>query len=309
MPWEAERALYSFEVLLRMWSDHFKRLPGPLQIALWMVGGLLLVVLLSRNLGYFRNPVYLGGLIFLEIFLAGLWHFEVVFFPLLMVLFFWASGDPVLHSNPAMTMRWFVLALGAVAGAVLWMRGRHQVFSTLHMAALFCLLASLVSALVSNEPLTALLKVGSLFLLFLCGSTGARLALMGQETQFAYRLLFGCELFVLVSCVLGLSMGLGVLGNPNSLGAAVGVVVTPILLWGFIVAQTRSEKYLLYADGFPGISLEAKNVQCLPSCHSDCSGPVRGSCARIFRGLAAGGWLLLMRVVLDACVFAERYHA
>src|ERR1700757_3149793 len=37
--------------------------------------------------------------------------------------------------------------------------------------------------------------------------------------------------------------GLQVWGNPNSLGAMMGVVATPILLWGLLIAETRTQRY------------------------------------------------------------------
>ncbi len=54
-------------------------------------------------------------------------------------------------------------------------------------------------------------------------------------------LLVACEFFVFISAMITFA-GLSVLGNPNSLGAVLGVAVTPLLLWGFIIAQTRWER-------------------------------------------------------------------
>jgi O-antigen ligase len=94
----------------------------------------------------------------------------------------------------------------------------------------------------SGDPETSLLKVASLFLLFLYGATGMRVALLGREEQFMRGVLGGCEttLYLTAFCYAG---GFAVWGNPNSLGAVVGVVLIPFLLWGFVAAEERNEKY------------------------------------------------------------------
>src|SRR5262249_26347396 len=90
-------------------------------------------------------------------------------------------------------------------------------------------------------PAIALLKVLSLFLLFLYGSVGARLAMEGREARFLEVLLLGCEVLTFFF-TLEILAGMGPLGNPNSMGAIMGVAMTPILLWGFLVARTHAEK-------------------------------------------------------------------
>jgi len=123
----------------------------------------------------------------------------------------------------------------------------------LHLAAFFCVAAALASALISAVPTIALLKVVSLFLLFLYGSTGARLAIVGREARFMRGLLLASEVLVFL-CVIGNFAGFSILGNPNSMGAVMGVAITPLLLWGFMVAQTRAEKHrrgaVLLLSGF-----------------------------------------------------------
>jgi O-antigen ligase len=212
------------------------------KVALWLAGALLMLLFLRRNLYYFSTPLYLEGLILIEIVVACLWRFEVVFFPFLMVIFLWAGFDPRLMAGVAGTVRWVVLGMGAPAGAFLWMRRRQRAFTALHLAALFCVGSALASAMMSNVPMISLLKVASLFLLFLYASTGARLAIAGREERFMRGLILGSEVVVFV-CVLGALLGLSVLGNPNSLGAVMAVAVTPLLLWGFVVAQTPAERY------------------------------------------------------------------
>jgi O-antigen ligase len=212
------------------------------KVALWLAGVLLILLFLRRNLYYFSTPLYLEGLILIEIVVASLWRFEVVFFPFLMVVFLWAGSDPGLLAGVAGSVRWVVLAIGAPAGAVLWMRRRQYGFTALHLAALLCVGSALASAMMSNVPMISFQKVASLFLLFLYASTGARLAIVGREERFMRGLLLASEVVVFV-CALGTLLGLSLLGNPNSLGAVMAVAITPLLLWGFVVAQTPAERY------------------------------------------------------------------
>src|SRR5947207_1943513 len=74
-----------------------------------------------------------------------------------------------------------VLAFGSLAGFVMSMREPPHAYGSFHLAALFCVIAGIAAATVSSEPMTALLKVLSFFLLFLYGATGARLITLGRE--------------------------------------------------------------------------------------------------------------------------------
>ena len=212
------------------------------KVALWLAGVVLMLLFLRRYLFYFGTPIYLQGLILIEIVVASLWRFEVVFFPFLMVVFLWAGSDPGLLAGLAGSVRWVVLAIGAPVGAFLWMRKRQRAFTALHLAALFCVGSALASAMMSNVPTIALLKVASLFLLFLYASTGARMAIVGREERFMRGLLVASEV-VVFACALGAIIGVSLMGNPNSLGAVMAVALAPLLLWGFVVAQTPAERY------------------------------------------------------------------
>jgi O-antigen ligase len=235
---------------LDTWSD----LPRNVKLGLGALAGVVVIFWISRHLGYFRNPQYLVALIVLEVVLAGLWHFESVFFPLLMGFFFWA-GMSLPATGVAFTARWFILAVAAVAGFAVWMRESRQTYTSFHLAALFCVTSALVSAMVSGDPATALLKVLSLFLLFVYGATGARLALRGREKNFVIGLATACEIGVWVTALLYLA-GSEVWGNPNSLGAVMGVVAAPTLLWSLLISETRKQHYRrLAALGITGVLL------------------------------------------------------
>src|SRR5260370_28550343 len=92
--------------------------------------------------------------------------------------------------------------------------------------------------MVSEVPRTALLKVISLFLLFLYASAGARVAVGGRERAFLRGLSLVCEVLVYLSALCYFVLDYSVFGNPNALGAIIGVAVLPILLWAAITAKT-----------------------------------------------------------------------
>ena len=209
-------------------------------LPLGLIAVLVLIVLVERSPVLFANPLYLGAILALQVVLIGLSHFEEIFFPLLMGTFLWA-GSMLPFYGIAMSLRWLFLAVGALGGFVIWMKNpRTQHFRVFHLVALFCVVSALVSALVSEVPKTALLKVISLFLLFLYASSGARVAVVGREQKFLKGLVLVCEVLVYVSAGCYFVLGYGVFGNPNALGAIISVAVVPVLLWSAIIAQTRA---------------------------------------------------------------------
>jgi len=171
-------------------------------IVLGIVGlGLILLFELQRRPGYFANSTYLGAIVAIEIVLACLWRFEAVFFPVTMYCFL-AAATALPFAVESWTVRWLFLAAGALAGSVLWLRSnRTKHFGVFHLVALFSVLAALASASASSMPRMALLKVGSLFLLFLYASTGGRVALAGRERSFVHGLVVACEVLVFVAAI------------------------------------------------------------------------------------------------------------
>jgi len=205
--------------------------------------GIMLVLALflwvEQSPHLFANTTYLGAILALQIALLGLSHFEEMFFPLLMGSFLWA-GSLLPFYGVGMSLRWLFLGVGASGGFVIWMKSpRVQHFKAFHLVALFCVVSALVSAMVSEVPRTALLKVASLFLLFLYASAGARVAVVGREQKFLHGLVLACEVLVYVSAVCYFALGYQVFGNPNSLGAIIAIAAVPILLWAATVAETR----------------------------------------------------------------------
>ncbi len=208
-------------------------------LPLGMAAVLALFVLMARRPVWFANTTYLGAILALQIAFVGLIHYDKVFFPLLMGTFLWA-GSALPFAEIANSLRWLFLGIAAFAGFVIWIKNpRPRHFGSLHLVASLCVLSALVSAMVSEIPRTALLKVASLFLLFLYASSGARVAVAGREHKFIRDLVLACEVIVYLSAVCYFALGYGVFGNPNALGAIIGVVVVPVLLWAALVAETR----------------------------------------------------------------------
>jgi O-antigen ligase len=179
---------------------------------------------------------YLKGLIFLQVVFACLWAFRRRFFPLLIAVFL-AAGTAVPVQDACSELRWVVLAIGAIAGYVVYMKDCHHHFGALHLAAGLAVLSALVSALASSYPHVSLLKVFSLLLLFLYAVSGARLAIFLREARFFPALLTAVEILVYVSAACYFVFRYPLYGNPNSLGAVAGVVFTPLLLWNVLTTR------------------------------------------------------------------------
>jgi O-antigen ligase len=211
-------------------------------LAFGAIAAMALFLLVERSPAMFANPEYLGAILAVQVALVGISRFEQTFFPLLMGTFLWAGTDLPFYSI-GMSLRWLFLIVGAVGGFVIWIkRPQAQHFTSFHLVAFFCVISALVSALVSQSPTISLLKVASLFLLFLYASSGARVAVAGREQKFLNVLVLACEVLAYISAVCYFALGFGVFGNPNSLGAIIAIVFMPILVWGAVVAETSGLK-------------------------------------------------------------------
>jgi hypothetical protein len=197
-------------------------------VALALVLPSLSFVAYSRP-GYF-NSTTVGGLVLFECLVAAICLYRRIFFPLVVMSFLFAGSNlPV--GGMWVGVRWLVLGVGAGVGTFIMLKERRHPLGQFHAFAMFAVLAAIVSAAVSRYQYIASLKALSLFLLFLYAGTGARLAVTGREDRFFRGLLTGCELFVGFMSVF-YAVGIDAMGNPNSLGAVMGVVAAPILLWG-----------------------------------------------------------------------------
>lgn len=188
--------------------------------------------------GYLTNQTYLGGFIALELLALALWRFRQVFFALLMYAFL-SAGSGLPGGSFGTKGRWIFLAVGALVGTLIALKERRFRLGFFHLVAFSCVLVGLASSAVSRYPDLAMLKALSLFLLFLYAGSGARLAVEGRENAFLNGLVTGCEILVGGTAAF-YAVGVEVMGNPNSLGAVMGVAGIPVLLWGILVSKELS---------------------------------------------------------------------
>ncbi|MCU1270532.1 MAG: hypothetical protein JWN74_1826 [Acidobacteriaceae bacterium] len=203
---------------------------------------ILLALILFVQPQYLANPQVLGAIIVAQVLLLSFCKYKESFFVVLMAAFLWA-GISLPLGNSWLQGRWIVLAAGALAGLAIYMRDGNHRFSLIHLLAFSCVLSAVVSASVSAYPQEALLKALSLFLLFLYGATGARLAVpLLDPERFFRKLLLGCEVITYLTAIAYFLMRWPFFGNPNSLGAVMGIVVVPVILWGFLCAESVMTK-------------------------------------------------------------------
>ncbi len=213
-----------------------ERIPKPVLLAAAIAAPLMLAYVAYSRPGYFTSQLYIGALLLLEFLVAAIWFYRKAYFPVVVAVFLLAGmGAPGGWS----AARWIFLAVGAWVGLLMTFKERSLSFGLFHAAAFCAALAALISAAVSTFPGLALLKALSLILLFTYAGTGIRLAVKGREQRFFARLMIGCEIFVGLIAVL-YALDLEVMGNPNSLGAVMGVVGVPVLLWGILQSDTAA---------------------------------------------------------------------
>ena len=173
---------------------------------------------------------------FLQVLLAAVWNYDRDFS---------CSGGGFLWADMSIPFsgiwtagRWAVLTVGAIGGFALYMRDQQPRFSALSIWWLsFLRTGGPGFRRVSALPVVSSLKALSLLLLFLYGSTGARLALSGREEKFFRRMLWSVEMLVYVSAVVYLILRIPLYGNPNSMGAIMGVIAVPLLFWGVLISE------------------------------------------------------------------------
>lgn len=236
---------------------------------------LLSLVLLMRP-GYLADPEVLGALVVGQIVIASICRYRQSFFMVLMAAFFWAGMQ--LPLNEAwLEGRWVVLALGSLAGLAIYMKSRSHRFSAIHLFALFCVLSAVVSSLASGYPPEALLKSLSLFFLFLYGATGARLACSAYSGKSLFRRLrVAAEIAIYISAISYFVAHFSFFGNPNSLGAVMGIIIVPIMFWGYLEAESTIRKrrlgfelclaIALLMSSFSRAAIAAATISCFLLC-------------------------------------------
>ena len=225
-----------------------------------MIGGLIVGTLAmlwyaQTRPGLFSNSQYLGGVLLLEIIFICLWHYERAFLPFLMIVFLWAGMHLPLSETVGLTARWIVLGFGASTGCLMWLKHRRkQPLNAFHLMAFFCVTLATVSAIVSDFPDVALLKVLSLLMMFLYCSCGARYAIHGREEKFLQGLVVSCEVLVYLSSVSYFLLVYEAFGNRNALGAVIGVGTFPVVTWAALAtdrpATRRRLTICLLLSGF-----------------------------------------------------------
>ena len=214
-------------------------------ILLLGLGGAFVAGILFFRPGFFANSSSLAALIGAEIMLIAVANYRKVFLPLVLATFLWAGAELPMHMA-ALQARWAVLGLGAAVGLTVYFKDRVHSFKTPHLIALFCMLAAFVSASTSAYPNEALLKAVSLSLLFLYAVAGVRTAVpVLTPERFFQMLLRGCEILTWLSAVLYVVLRIRFYGNSNSLGAIMAVALIPMLLWGFLSAESGPRRLRL----------------------------------------------------------------
>lgn len=207
------------------------------------MGGFFLVALvLLKRPDYLSTPQMLGAIIAAQLVLAAVCRFKRAFFLTLMAAFVWA-GTNVPEGGTWLQGRWLVLAIGAIAGVAIYMKERNHYFGAYHFVAFCCVVSAFVSAMVSSYPEESLLKALSLFLLFVYASTGARTAISAVDpASFSRAFLRICEFLAYFTAISYYIFHWEVYGTSNSLGAVMGVVVIPMLLWGLVAAENVNRR-------------------------------------------------------------------
>jgi hypothetical protein len=292
------------------WSVIARRRPALTDRAgkLWIAGILLVLALVGlayKSPSYFTNLKYLGTILFIEVIAAAIWMYRRAYFPLVLVTFLFAGMDLSLGSVWNVG-RWVALGVGAFVGLSIVIKDRCAPFRLFHLLSLFAVLAAVVSACASRYSSVALLKTLSLGLLFLYAAAGARLAVLGRENEFFSGLVNGSEIFVALIASSYL-FGFEVMGNPNSLGAVMGVVAAPLLLWGILVSETRAIQLRRTTLFIACVSLilfshaRASMAAALVSCG------VMSLSLRRYRLLIQGAALVAIIASLTAVIYPETY--
>jgi O-antigen ligase len=208
-------------------------------------GSLIILFLLIERPNYLADSFTLGTFVAAELIFAAVLKYKQVFFAVLITLFLLA-GSHLPMQGAFLQARWVVLGIAAAAGLPIYIKDRNTHFGVFHLVAFFCVLSAAVSAFVSQYPSESRLKAVSLLLLFLYAASGVRVAVPAfRPERFFRRALLSCEILVWITGVCYLVLSFEFLGNPNSLGAVMGVAVVPMLFWGLLIAETNGARIRL----------------------------------------------------------------
>jgi O-antigen ligase len=254
--------------------NRWKSRPGVALIVAFCVVITVCVVVVRD--GYATNIEFLGGLLLLEGLAAALWNYRQRFFAVLILVFLLAGTDVPMQGMWA-AVRWLVLGTGALVGLTIYVKDHSASLSQpFQWIAFSCVISAATSAGVSSFPKQPLLKALSLFLLFLYGSFGAKLAIIHREEHFVAGLLWGCEALIYFAAVEYFVLHREFFGNPNSLGAVMGVAAVPLMMWGMLVSRSAGVQrrrtfalllsLTLLAASYSRASIVAAAVSCVLLC-------------------------------------------
>jgi O-antigen ligase len=199
------------------------------------------VFLVVTRPGYLTNVEYLGGVLLIEALAAAVWSYRQRFFPVVILVFILAGINVPMQGTWG-AVRWLVLATGALAGMAVYFKNHSFSIQWVHWITFSCVIAAAISAQGSSFPKQVLLKALSLFLLFLYGVFGARLAAVHREEKFFAGLLWAVELLIYLSVAEYFIFHHQFFGNPNSLGAVMGIVAVPLMFWGVLASHSVTSK-------------------------------------------------------------------
>jgi hypothetical protein len=201
-----------------------------------------LSVLLSGLLGN-ADPMIIGAVAGAGVLAATLFWHQKLSLPILVATFFWAGMQIPLNSV-AESARWAILGLAAAVGLLHGNGKKYPIrFGYLHFFAAMTTAAFMLSYDVSPNPRMTILKAGSVGLLFLYCSTGVLIFVAGRERFFLKAVALGCEFLIYASTISYGILAFPVFGNPNSLGAVMGVVAWPVMFWSCLTTRNRLELY------------------------------------------------------------------
>lgn len=171
-------------------------------------------------------------------------RFQQLHLTVIILVFLFAST--VLPGARSFTSgRWLALGIATAFSLFVWVANRGKLrFGLFHAFAGFAVATVLISTANSVSPLLTFYKAAAFACLLVYAGIGARLSVAGHEKTFIEYLTVSCGL---LTCLLALSVFVfhyNPFFNPNNLGAAMSVLVWP-LLFCRVVSQRLSWKTLL----------------------------------------------------------------
>ena len=277
----------------------------PKGLILLIAGVLVAVFVLFSRPGYLSDYTILAAVLGAEVMLVSVVKYRQVFFPILMAAFL-CAGVNFPFQTVFLYARWLVLGIGATVGLAVYIRSSNHFFSAFHLITFFCALSAIVSALVSAYPEEALLKALSLVLLFLYAATGGRAAMSAVQPEMFFRkMLTACEILTAFTAISYFALRWEFFGNPNSLGAVMGVAVIPMLLWGLVAAEQMTRRRRLGAVLLLAILLLMSSFARAAICAAAVSGLLICLALRQYRLLVKGATAAIV-IATAVAMFAPR---